>query len=336
MPGHSGINLRFIILIGILVILIIAMFLTSEERTGLSKIEVFFRDLIAPVQSWVNKVCDSVVDAFSFIGNIRNLSRENRVLKNQVEELTYLNNSLNEAKAENERLRRLLEVSRMIPYDKVVAEVIARSPDNWYSNIVINKGYDDGIRKDMAVITHAGLVGKISEVTKRTATVLLLTDPRSAVGGLNQRTRDIVLVEGSAELKNHLLLKPLDDMPELHKGDVVISSGLGGIFPKGLVIGKIVVVEKGDFGMTTTAVVEPAVDFGKLEYVMVIRETVRDDQGVMIIMSEDDGANTDTNTGLDAGVVNTNAVNSTNSVNATDAFNTDVLNANVSFGGGSR
>jgi len=153
----------------------------------------------------------------------------------------------------------------------VVAEVIGQDPTSWFKSMTINKGERDGVRKGMAVISPDGVVGQILKTSPNHATVLLITDYNSAVDTIVERTRAKAIVEGKGE--NRCQLKYLLRAEEVIVGDVVITSGLGGIFPKGLKVGEITNVDKEGHGIFQYAELVPGVDLTKLEEVAVIGDT---------------------------------------------------------------
>lgn len=195
---------------------------------------------------------------------------ENRSLKMVITRLKTENASLKEARRENERWRRLLEFVRSSPVSMVPAQVIGRDPSNWFGYVTINKGKAHGLRAGLPVVTAEGVVGMVRQVTAHTASVLLILDSRSAIGGQVAETRDYVLVEGSNERLGTAVVKPLAPEVKLRRGATIITSGLGEVFPKGLAVGRIERVVKGKYGLAPYGVLQPAVNFGRLEEVAVL------------------------------------------------------------------
>ncbi|HHY45676.1 MAG TPA: rod shape-determining protein MreC [Firmicutes bacterium] len=246
------------------------IYVTSRERAGLTRWEELIRESMRPLLSIISDIASGLNRSLWALTHIGQLSRENVALTRQVLELKAQLLELAEYKAENDRLRRLLGFREAAPYATVAARVIGRDPSRLSSTLLIDKGQKDGVAKDMAVITFGGLVGRVISVTANTATVLPVIDPRSAVGGIIYRTRDLVLVEGYAGSPGLCMLKPLSSDADIVAGDQVLSSGLGGVFPKGLLVGRVVEVTKGKYSVGKVALVEPDVDFSKLEEVLVI------------------------------------------------------------------
>lgn len=194
------------------------------------------------------------------------------------EELAVRDNlryQLMELQKENFRLREMLDFKERVSYELLPAEVIARDPSQWFETIIINKGYDNGVQNDMAIVTSEGLVGNVAKVSRNSSQVLLLTDSRRAVSALVQRTREpgtVGIVEGYPEEKGSLRMINIPPEASLQTGDTVISAGLGGVFPKGLVIGHIVETGSDQYGLLQQAILRPAVDFNRLEEVFVVVE----------------------------------------------------------------
>ena len=157
-------------------------------------------------------------------------------------------------------------------FDFVTATVIGRDPGNWTSTIIINRGLADGITKDMPVVTPQGLAGNVISVFNNTSKVQLILDPRSAVGSLVQRpeSRVAAIVEGYGPnpLTPRMINVARD--ADIIKGDKIITSGFGGIYPKGLLVGEAVDVINEEGGLLKYAILKPAVDFDRLEEVFVI------------------------------------------------------------------
>ncbi|NPV53307.1 MAG: rod shape-determining protein MreC [Firmicutes bacterium] len=257
---------------GIFVILalISLIFVTSRDRARLTGVEYVLRDALAPMISFVAESTRGCRDAIGALLHSGSLRAENEHLRLEVAQLQAQILQLEEYQRENERLRKLLDFEAQTPYKMMAARVIGRDPANWLSVLIINKGRKHGIRRNMPVVTFEGLVGRIISATNSTATVLLITDPKSAVGGVLARSRDLVLVEGQAIDPGFLSVKALTSEVDMKAGDSIISSGYGGIFPKGIMIGRIRSISEGKYRVSKRAIAEPVVDFAKLEEVLVI------------------------------------------------------------------
>jgi len=199
------------------------------------------------------------------------VEKENELLKRRVAELQEQNYQMKEMAVANERFRRLLQFRERMGTSMTAAEVIGQDPSSWFKSVTINKGERDGIQKGMAVISPDGVVGQVLKTSPHYATLLLLTDYNSAIDAIVQRTRAKAIVEGKEE--NRCQLKYLLRSEDVAAGDVVVTSGFGGKFPKGLMVGEIRKVEKRSHGVFQYAELVPSVDFTKLEEVFVLTES---------------------------------------------------------------
>ncbi|HWR44637.1 rod shape-determining protein MreC [Sporomusa sp.] len=229
--------------------------------------------LLTPVEYVLAKVGYGMRQTGSFTGQIMTVYRDNQTLKAEIEDLRQSSVNVTEILAENARLRTMLDYKKGAPqFDFVTAQVIARDPGTWTSIIMINRGAADGISKDMAVVTAQGLVGSVINVYNNAAKVQLILDPRSAVGSLVQRPESRVagIVEGSSAnpVSPHMINIARD--ADIIKSDKVITSGFGGIYPKGLLVGEVLDIVNDEGGLLKYAVLKPAVDFDRLEEVLVI------------------------------------------------------------------
>lgn len=229
--------------------------------------------VLAPFQralAWAGNELDFVT---ATIWEVATCYHQNEMLKNEVVQLRQQNLQAEEYAAENIRLRELLNYkASSTQFDLIAAQVIGRNLDTWTNVIVVNRGTMDGIAKNMPVVTEKGLVGMVTEVTPNAATVQLILDPRSSVGALVQRPESRVagIVRGNME---EAAVPQMVDVPrnsDIKEGDIIVTSGFGGIFPKGIMIGKVASLKNDTAGLLAIGSLEPAVDFQKLENVMII------------------------------------------------------------------
>ena len=196
---------------------------------------------------------------------------ENRELKKSLDLLTEKTVQMKELELENERLRQLLSLKERSSAKLVSAEIIARDAIGWPKTVVINKGSRDLIEKDQAVVTHKGVVGRCIDVAQNVSRVLLITDINSSVDALVQRTRSRGIAEGRGT--SLCALNYVSNTEDVTVGDLVVTAGLCGIFPKGLPIGKVSRIETNNFGLFQKIELEPSVDLNKLEEVCIILPT---------------------------------------------------------------
>jgi rod shape-determining protein MreC len=229
--------------------------------------------LTTPLQARLAILTSSLSDLTQTARDLRELRQRNEELEAENARLTIENVHLEEDRSENERLRALLNFAQVNPdYDykgaEVRARVIGRDPSNFECYLIIDAGSNQGIARRMPVVTDRGLVGRISDVGSNWSKVLLIIDPSSSVNALIQTTRATGTVRG--QIGGSLLMDLIPQKDAVHKGDIVLTSGMGSNFPKGLVIGQVVEVHQQDIEMFQRATVRPTVDFDHLEEVLII------------------------------------------------------------------
>ena len=217
-----------------------------------------------------------VGDLFPFVHSRRELAKQNDQLRTENESLRRQANTFAEIGRENLRLRQFINLKERTASRTMGARVIGRDASNWWKSIQIDRGTQDGIRENMPVINADGLIGKVISVTRDEARVLLLIDPNCKVSALLQDSREQGIVSGSDNafgIEPHCLMTFVDRKARVKNGETVITSGLGGIFPKGIPIGAATRVRTNpQTGMYQDVDVRPAVDFHRLEEVEIITE----------------------------------------------------------------
>jgi rod shape-determining protein MreC len=201
---------------------------------------------------------------------LHQVSEENRRLQHELQALRGRNNELRELGVAGQRLAALLALKERLHAKTVAAQVIGRDATNWYRAIVLDRGARDGVKAEMGVMAPDGAVGRVVKVTPFTAIVLLITDPNNAVTGLIQRTRDEGIVEGTTEGRARMKYIPL--LATLQSGDVIVTSGLTGGFPRGVPLGTITRIDRIEGELFQSAEIVPEVDLHKLEEVLVITD----------------------------------------------------------------
>lgn len=270
-------NKKLIILLVSVIFLVALIGFSLRDRHNATLPEKIIKDTVGFAQSLVAKPTNYITGIFSNIDSLMNTYEENQRLKMRLEDFAVLQAEVSTLKAENASLRELAKVEEGLrDFDPIQATVIARNPDQWEDKIILNKGTAHGVEKNMAVMTSRGLIGKIVVVTPYTSEVELLYTNNE-----NYRVSAIVFGENNEEIhgliegydveRNELLLKRIDSKLKIKEGEKVLSSGLGGIFPKGVLIGEITEVTTDDFGLTKMAYVKPAADFSMLENVIIAK-----------------------------------------------------------------
>jgi rod shape-determining protein MreC len=228
-----------------------------------------FTGVISPLQLVFSRAVSPVMDQLAALGRGAELQREAGHLRDEIGTLRSQIILLNEAQYENQDLRRQLGFKSAVPNMQLIAaEVIGRDPSSYLHYLVIDRGSDDGVRKGMPVLTNAGLVGRISRVSQASSQVMLLSDSQSSVGAYIQRSRATGVVKG--QLGPELVMQYILQDETVIVGDVVLTSGMGGAFPRRLVIGQVVETRRNDVDMHQEAIIAPAVDMSALEAVMVL------------------------------------------------------------------
>lgn len=232
---------------------------TLFERTVLT--------LSTPLQGGVDVFAEEVSRLWTNYLWLVNARQENSKLLEQNRYLQGELATLAEIRLENIRLRRLLDFVDDIDRPALPARVVSEDVSRWARTIVIDKGTEAGIHEGLPVVVAEGVVGRVIKTALNSARVLLITDASSALASLVQRTRTRGIARGAGEL---LSLDYALREADLETGDILITSGMGGIFPKGLVVGRVVAVEKGKFGLFQEVEIAPSADFSRLEEVLVL------------------------------------------------------------------
>ena len=228
----------------------------------------------APIQSVISWGLDQLTYGFQNYGYLVHTRQENLALLDENRKLLNQIASLRETQQENLRLRKLLSFEEKHQLQSIVARVIAKDVSTEFRAIRINRGEDSGVRRNMAVLTNEGVVGRILRTTASTADVVTMLDLQSAIDGVNERSRARGVIEGLTDESCQMRFTIRTD--DIQPGDMLISSGLGGIFPKGIPIGAVSKVNRKPFGITQDVEVKPVVDFSKLEEVLVVTNLVHE------------------------------------------------------------
>jgi rod shape-determining protein MreC len=283
-------NKKLLMLLLFLIIFITLMGLTFGKREKLTWPEKFIKDSVSWTQGLFNKPTHLVEGWVDDIRHLHLTYEENKVLRARLSHYAIDTMNLNLMDGENKELKKLLAFTdkqkQADHYKYRVAEIVAFSPDP-YSNIInINLGSDDGIVPNMAVVSADGLVGRITEVTHFHSTVQRLIDIDDESVSITPSTKAIsatvkgneasfgIIEKAETDEKNpqikRLIMTKIDQSDQIKVGDTVITSGMGQIFPKGIVIGTVLSKDPGDFGINYQAAIQPAADFNHLRYVMVV------------------------------------------------------------------
>jgi rod shape-determining protein MreC len=244
-----------------------------DRNEDLQPVEDLALHLVVPVQGKLTSLSNNISDLIQTTRDLRELRRRNEELQGLADSLMIENVRLKEVESENETLRRLLGFIQANPTHsykaaEVQGRVIGRDPGNFLSYLIIDSGSQQGIEKGMPVVTERGLVGRITDVGSNWAKVMLIIDPSSSVNALIQTSRATGVVEG--QVGGSLVMKYIPQGDTVNVNDIVLTSGLGGNFPKKLIIGQVTAVHQRDIEMFQQADIRPTVDFNNLEIVLVI------------------------------------------------------------------
>jgi len=263
-----------------LILFFILMGLTLGGRAGFTWPEKFLKDTVAWTQSLFYKPAAAIAGFFEDIGKLRVIYEENKTLKMTLTQYARDTQRLNDLEAQNKRLKEALDFTehqkQANNYKYRIAEVVAANTVDPYTNtLTINLGERDGIKKDMAVMTIDGLIGRIQEVAPFTSTVQLLTDisdnktSKAIVAtALGKESESFGVIESYE--KGLLVMTRVEPNDPIAVGDTVITSNYGQVFPGGIPIGKVVSREMGDFGITHKVMIQPFASFNKIREVFVV------------------------------------------------------------------
>ena len=272
-------NKKMLMLLFGTIFLVALISFSLRDRDHASLPEQIIKDSVGFGQTIVSKPMNFVTDMFVSMNNILNTYDENERLKARLDEFAVLEAQVSELQLENEKLRAVVEKTEdLSDYESIQATVIARNPDQWEEKIILDKGSAQGVEVNMAVQTATGLVGKVVLVTPFTSEVELLftNNPNYRVSSmiLGEKEEVYGLIEGYDVERGELMMKRIDSDASIEEGEKVVSSGLGGIFPKGILIGEVTEVTTDDFGLTKLAYIKPAADFSLLDHVIIAKRSV--------------------------------------------------------------
>ena len=259
---------RFGLLVSVL--LVSLLLLTVQVRGGgAGRAGDLVAIVLTPVQSLLVKVHRGAVGLWSSYADWKGVRRDNAALRAEAEQLRVQGLQHAETERENVRLRRLLELRQRLPLATLAGEVVGRESGGWVRALTVNRGRGSGVAQQTPVIVPEGLVGRVVQVRPGASVVQLINDPASTVGAVVQRTRTPGLVEGDAggAIRFKFMAR---DGAQVARGDYIVTSGLGSLFPKGLPVGRVVAIEDKGSALFHFAVVAPAVDFARVEEVLLL------------------------------------------------------------------
>lgn len=256
--------------------LLVAFVLMTLQARGNSSLALLTKQIllasVSPFLRLATKSFDITATLWNEYIDLRRAHLDNQLLKEEIRQLRVELGELRETALEHTRVSRLLQMSNRVGSEMIVAKVIGKDTTNWFRTILIDRGADQGIQRHMAVVTTEGLVGRVVDVTATASRIQLITDLDSAVGVLIQRSRVIGVAAGSQG--GAIQVKYLPLMADVAVGDRIITSGMGGIFPKGIPVGKVVQSSRPTNGTLFQLIeAQPYADFSRLEEVMILKRS---------------------------------------------------------------
>lgn len=261
------------------IILAISLYGMSQRDYVFQKTSIAERviiDLMAPVQSFVTGIQEGMSSYVEhYVANL-NASKENKVLKNKISDLQNEVFNYQEAVKESDRLRELINYGEQLERKKIVARVVSWDSADDYKVIRINKGVKHGVKLHSVVVSAEGLVGYVYRLTAHFADVITILDANNRVDGVVERLRSHGVVEGYS--RGRCIMKYVNRTEPIILNDIVLTAGLGNVYPKGLKIGYISRIERESYGITQHVEITPIVNFSKLEEVLVLVQEQEEDK----------------------------------------------------------
>lgn len=259
-----------------IILCVVLMFVSYRFPERFSGVKTFAGNVISPMQRGINNVGRSISDRLQAFRDVKELRKENEQLKAKIDDLTTANQQLTQDKYELDGLRRLYELdAKYMDYDKVAARVIASDTNNWFYSFVVDKGTDQGISVGMNVMAGNGLVGIVSETGKNWSRIRSIIDDNCNVSGMSLESQDTCIVSGDLKLmKEHGVIRvDMISMDAAFKEDAeIVTSHISDVYLQGILIGYIQDIRIDSSNMTKTAYLIPAVDFERLDEVLIVTE----------------------------------------------------------------
>lgn len=255
--------------------LIFSLTLVTLNRGGFRRVDplgVIFLEILSPLQRVTTFGVEGISGLWEQYANLIGVEDENRQLRERLRQLEAERHRTAEIELQNQRFQDLLKFRSEVPGEIVTARVTGQDASGWFQTFTLDRGERDRVKPGMPVVCADGVVGRIAQSSPHASRVLLISDHNSGVDALVQRTRARGIVEGA--LNGVCSMKYIKRADDIDVGDVIVTSGLDGIFPKGILIGRAIAVARRDYGLFQVADVVPAVDFQRLEEVMVLTSPV--------------------------------------------------------------
>lgn len=265
--GKRARQAKALLLFGLILTLVLMLIVSTVGRQEFNAPHKLALEVIGTMQRVVTRVSVYFDDRWQDYRELINVREENRKLREEIRAYKAAATQYREAVATNVRLGKLLELKETLPPPTLTARIIGKDPSLWFRTMIIDRGSSDGVEKGMPVVTVEGIVGQVMNTSPHYAKILLANDPNSAVDVIVQKNRIQGIIKGDGrDFILHYVLRN----SEVTEGDLVVTSGLGGVFPKGLPVGQVARVVHSPRGMFQAITVAPAADFDQLEHVLII------------------------------------------------------------------
>ncbi|RYL94683.1 rod shape-determining protein MreC [Sporolactobacillus sp. THM19-2] len=284
MPSFFS-NKKLIVLLTSLIVLIALISYSLRQGSRTTWMERFVQDSAGFFQYVINVPAQYAAGFFENVSDMNHTYQENKRLKAKLEDYARLQQENRDLTQRFNELKKQLNVDKnpdLSSYTKYTAQVIARPNDGWNQMLTVDKGRMNGIRTGMPVVTPEGLIGTIEKTGNFTSRVSLITNKRNVnqISAKISNTGTYGMIEGFDEEKGALLFQRIPIKSNVKKGQTVVTSGLSGMYPQGLIIGKITSVSTDQYGLTRAAEVKPSANFDSINYVMIVnREAPTPDTG---------------------------------------------------------
>jgi len=262
------VRIRALALLGIVagVCLLLLTLQMRGRASGASDVVAVFT---TPIQTVVSRINRTAFGAWATYQDWKNVRAENRRLRDEAQRLRVESLRVSEVDEENRRLRRLLQLKEALPLETLSGEIIGREWGGWVRSLIVNRGRSSHVVRLTAVIGPDGLIGRIVDVRSGSSVVQVLTDPASTIGAHVVRTRTPGIIEGEA--RGTIRFKYMArDGAGMQVGDMVVTSGLGGLFPRGIPIGHVRSIDDRGSALFHYAQITPAVDFARIDEVLLL------------------------------------------------------------------
>lgn len=277
---------RSLIVIIITLVLIVCIGLTMNPLSNVNWIGNLISVPFTSVEKLFSYAGQKVEEGVGLFNDVEKLRYENKELQETIDKLNNERTEYLRLKSENENLKNVLKIKdHLAGFEFVGSNVIARDTGNLFNVFLIDKGKANGIAYNMPVITSKGLVGKVSSSQPFSSKIISIIEDGSAVSAIVSKSGDYVIVKGDLKLAKEGLCK-LEYIPsdlDLEQGDVIETSGIGGIYPKGIIIGTVKEVRAGESDLDKYAIVQPLVDLKRLSQVVVLKKSMTNESSEMEI-----------------------------------------------------